>query len=127
MVQEGGEWVKTLTDPIVASNELYYSFARINVFDKEKGQCIRHLQKQISRTQTYIDKSYTQLSSLEEDVKHEEIANIIMANLHAIPERTEVIELYDFYRDKPIKVRLKPDLTPKRMLKTITEKPKMKR
>lgn len=114
MVQEGGEWVKTLTDPILASNELYYSFARINVFDKEKGQSIRHLQKQISRTQTYIDKSYTQLSSLEEDVKHEEIANIIMANLHAIPERTEVIELYDFYRDKPIKVRLKPDLTPQK-------------
>ena len=37
-----------------------------------------------------------------------------MANLHAIPERTEVIELYDFYRDKPIKVRLKPDLTPQK-------------
>jgi hypothetical protein len=50
-----------------------------------------------------------------------------MANLHAIPERTEVIELYDFYRDKPIKVRLKPDLTPQKMLKTIIEKPKMKR
>jgi hypothetical protein len=32
MVQEGGEWVKTLTDPILASNELYYSFAQNQCF-----------------------------------------------------------------------------------------------
>ncbi|WP_026995926.1 NFACT RNA binding domain-containing protein [Flectobacillus major] len=114
MLEEGGDLVKKVEDPIQASNELYYSFAKVNVFDKEKGQIIRHLQKQIHRTQVYIDKSYAQLSGLEDDIKHEEIANIIMANLHAIPERTETIELYDFYRDKPLKVRLKPDLSPQK-------------
>ena len=37
-----------------------------------------------------------------------------MANLHQIPERTERIELYDFYRDQPIIIKLKPELNPQK-------------
>jgi predicted ribosome quality control (RQC) complex YloA/Tae2 family protein len=114
LIESGGEIQKTFTDPIEASNAFYYAFTRINVFDKEKGQLIKVLQKKKNRTQAYIDKSYQQLSGLDTGIKHDEIANIIMANLHAIPERTDVIELYDFYRDKPLKVRLKPDLSPQK-------------
>ena len=114
LIKEGGEIQKTFTDPIEASNNFYYAFTKINVFDKEKLMLIKALLKQKTRCQIYIDKNYQQLSSNETGVKHDEIANIIMANLHAIPERTEVIELYDFYRDKPLKVRLKPDYSPQK-------------
>ena len=34
-----------------------------------------------------------------------------MANLHVIPERAEKAELYDFYRDQPISIKLKKDLS----------------
>ncbi len=108
------EVLKTLDDPIQASNELYYAFTKINIFDKEKGQLIKGLQKQIQRTNIYLEKSYQQLMSLDEGIKHEEIGHIIMANLHAIPERTESIELYDFYRDKPIIVKLKAEVSPQK-------------
>ena len=114
LIKEGGEIQKTFSDPIEASNNFYYAFTRINVFDKEKLVLIKVLLKQKNRCQVYIDKNYQQLSSNEKGVKHDEIANIIMANLHAIPDRTEVIELYDFYRDKPLKVRLKPDYSPQK-------------
>jgi predicted ribosome quality control (RQC) complex YloA/Tae2 family protein len=114
LIQEGGEIQKTFEDPIEASNNLYFAFTRINVFDKEKAVLIKALLKQKNRCQVYIDKNYQQLSGIETGIKNDEIANIIMANLHAIPERTEVIELYDFYRDKPLKIRLKPDYSPQK-------------
>ena len=114
LIEEGGEVQKTFDDALEASNNFYYAYTRINVFDKEKGQVIKALLKRKSRTQAYIEKNYQQLDGLDSGVKHDEIANIIMANLHAIPERTEVIELYDFYRDKPLKVRLKADLSPQK-------------
>ena len=114
LIKQGGEIQKTFNNPIEASNNFYYAFTRINVFDKEKAVLIKALLKQKNRCQVYIDKNYQQLSSIDTGVKHDEIANIIMANLHAIPERTEVIELYDFYRDKPLKIKLKPDYSPQK-------------
>ncbi|MEA5260085.1 NFACT RNA binding domain-containing protein [Arcicella aquatica] len=124
LIAEDGEIVNTFTDPLEASNAFYYAHNKINVIDKEKGVIIKILQKRKTRTQAYIDKCYQQLNSLDTGVKHDEIANIIMANLHAIPERTEVIELYDFYRDQPIKVRLKPDLSPQKSAENYYRKSK---
>lgn len=114
LIETTVEVVQEMTSPIEASNALYYASMKINVFDKEAATVVKSLQKQQQRTQTYIDKCYQQLGGLEDEVKHDEIANIIMANLHAIPERSEVVELYDFYRDRPIKIRLKSDYTPQK-------------
>jgi len=114
LVKEGGEIQKTFEDAIEASNNFYYAFTRINVFDKEKAVLIKILLKQKNRCQIYIDKNYQQIKSIETGIKNDEIANIIMANIHTIPQRTEVIELYDFYRDKPLKIRLKPDYSPQK-------------
>ncbi|MDZ7899749.1 MAG: NFACT RNA binding domain-containing protein [Arcicella sp.] len=114
LIKEGGEIQKTFDNPIEASNNFYYAYTRINVFDKEKGILIKSLLKKKARTLVYIEKNNQQFTGLDSGVKHDEIANIIMANLHEIPERTEVIELYDFYRDKPLKVRLKKDLSPQK-------------
>ena len=114
LIEEGGEIQKTFENPIEASNNFYYAFTRINVFDKEKAVLVKVLLKQKNRCQVYVDKNYQQIQHIETGIKNDEIANIIMANLHAIPERTEVIELYDFYRDKPLKVRLKPDYSPQK-------------
>lgn len=124
LIQEEGEILQTFTDPLEASNAFYYAHNKINVIDKEKGQIIKILQKKKTRTQTYIDKCYQQLAGLDTGVKHDEIANIIMANLHAIPERTEIIELYDFYRDQSIKIRLKPDLSPQKSAENYYRKSK---
>ena len=114
LIKEGGDIQKTFENPVEASNNFYYAFTRINVFDKEKAVLVKVLLKQKNRCQVYVDKNYQQIQHIETGIKNDEIANIIMANLHAIPERTEVIELYDFYRDKPLKVRLKPDYSPQK-------------
>lgn len=50
------------------------------------------------------------LLAKEKGVSHEETANILMANLHAIPDGLERVELFDFYRNQPIVIKLKATL-----------------
>lgn len=115
---------KTFTNPIEAANGFYYAYSRINVFDREKGQIVRLLQKRKQKTQLYIDSVYEKLDEMEKAIKHEEIGHILMANLHQIPERSETVELHDFYRDQPVTIRLKPDLTPQKNAESYYRKSK---
>lgn len=109
-----GEVQKTFTDPLVASNEIYYAYTKVSAIEREKSQVIRNLQKRIVKLNAYLEHQYYKLDSLEDEVKHEEIGHILMANLHEIPEKAEVVELYDFYRDKPIRIKLKAEFSPQK-------------
>lgn len=107
------------TDPLAASNRFYSAFMGQNTMDREKGDALRLLEKRLKRTQASIDTNLQRLIDLEDAVKNEEIANILMANLHQIPEKPgsrspEVVELDDFYRSTPIKIKLKTDLSPQK-------------
>ncbi|RRA97694.1 NFACT RNA binding domain-containing protein [Larkinella rosea] len=114
-----GEIRQEFTDPLAASNRFYSAFMGQNTLSREKGEALRLLEKRLKKTQAYIDANLQRLIGLDEAVKNEEVANILMANLHQIPESPgsrspEVVELDDFYRNKPIKIKLKPDLTPQK-------------
>lgn len=110
----GGEVQKTLTDPITAANEFYYAYSRVSGIDREKAAALRALTRRIQKTEAYLKVTYGKLADLKDAVGHEEVGHILMANLHQIPERAEVVELYDFYRDQPIRIRLKPEATPQK-------------
>ena len=109
---EIGTIKKKYDKAIEALNDFYISFQRQEVIEKEKGAVLRPLQKKIARTQNYLEDTFTKLVSIENNTKNEELGHILMANLHQIPERLEKVELYDFYRDVPIVIKLKPDLSP---------------
>jgi predicted ribosome quality control (RQC) complex YloA/Tae2 family protein len=111
---ETGEIEATYQDPVDALNAYYYAFIRLTGIEKEKAEILRILKKRISQTENYLENTFKKLIELEEGTKNDEIANIIMANLHQIPERAEAVELYNFYTDQPIKIRLKKDLTPQK-------------
>ena len=109
-----GDIIDTYQDSIEALNAYYYAFIRLTGIEREKAEILRILKKRISQTDNYLENTFRKLVGLEEGTKNDEIANILMANLHLIPERAESVELYDFYRDQPIKIRLKKDLTPQK-------------
>ena len=111
---EIGEVINSYQDPIEALNAYYYAFIRLTGIEKEKAEILRILKKRISQTDNYLENTFKKLVELEEGTKNDEIANILMANLHQIPERAESVELYNFYNDQPIKIRLKKDLTPQK-------------
>ncbi|WP_025761970.1 NFACT RNA binding domain-containing protein [Dyadobacter tibetensis] len=109
-----GEQPQIIADPVEALNQFYLRQVRLNGIEKEKGEIIRILRKRITQTENYLENTFNKLVKLESAVKNEEIGHIIMANLHAIPARAESVELYDFYRDKNIIVKLKKDYSPQK-------------
>jgi predicted ribosome quality control (RQC) complex YloA/Tae2 family protein len=109
-----GEVKATYTDPIEALNAFYYAFIRLTGIEKEKGEIIRILNKRLRQTESFLENTFSKLVELESAIRNDELANIIMANLHQIPARAESVELYDFYRDQPIRIKLKKDLTPQK-------------
>lgn len=109
-----GEIIASYDNAVEALNAYYYAFIRLTGIEKERAEILRILKKRLVQTDNYLDNTFKKLVELEEGIKNDEIANIIMANLHAIPERAERVELHDFYRDQLITVKLKKDLSPQK-------------
>ncbi|WP_133121581.1 NFACT RNA binding domain-containing protein [Raineya orbicola] len=105
---------KQFLSAIEALNEFYYAYARVSQFSKEHLQAIRQVEKLLEKTENYLQKTYQKLQELEESKNLEKIGHILMAHLHEIPEKAESITLTDFYTDKPITIKLKPELSPQK-------------
>lgn len=124
-----GESQQEWTDPIEATNRFYTTYNGRSTFDREKSDLLRLLEKQRKRADTLIDVNMQRLLSREEGVSHEEMGHILMANLHDIAETPggrspERVTLYDFYRDQPVTIKLKPDLSPQRNAENFYRKSK---
>ncbi len=124
---EVGQVQRTYNNPMGALDGFYVAYQKQDAIEKEKGEALRALQKQITRLQTYIDDTARKLIMLEKATKNEEIGHILMANLHQIPERAERVELFDFYGNTTILIKLKPDLNPQRNAENYYRKAKNER
>ncbi len=108
------EIVETFHTPVDAINHFYHSYLKHFTFNQQKATLIKSLETQIKKTDNYIQKTNFKLSKLENSRKNDEIANIIMANLHQIPANSTKVKLFDFYQDKTIEIKLKLGLTPQK-------------
>lgn len=109
-----GEVLETFDDPLVALNRFYTLYIRSGTLEKEKASLRTLLQKRLKKTQAYLNAQYDKLDRLDQGLSHEQIGHLLMANLHAIPERAAQVELYDFYHDRPVTIKLKEELSPQK-------------
>ncbi|WP_461098417.1 NFACT RNA binding domain-containing protein [Spirosoma luteolum] len=124
-----GDIQRETTDPLEAANRFYVGFNGLDVFDREKGNWLRVLEKRRKRAEALIEANMQRLMARESGVGHEQLGHILMANLHDIvpqagmlsPER---VTLYDFYRDQPVTIKLKPELSPQRNAENFYRKAK---
>ncbi|WP_420151862.1 NFACT RNA binding domain-containing protein [Spirosoma sp.] len=124
-----GNIIQEFDEPIEAANRFYTSFNGRSVFEHEKATWLRLLEKRRKRAQALIEASMQRLIMREEGASHEEMGHILMANLHDIPQiagaqSPERLTLYDFYRDQPITLKLKPDLSPQKNAENFYRKAK---
>ena len=98
-------------DPIEACNLLASQYFHSYLLKKEKSQLIFNIDKDIDKGNSYIEKSKHKLQLIINGIKHSEIANILMANLHVKQNHSDKIELFDFYRNQNITIKIKPRLT----------------
>ncbi|QHV95949.1 NFACT RNA binding domain-containing protein [Spirosoma endbachense] len=114
-----GEIQREFDNPIEAANRFFISYNGLNIFEREKGDLLRLLEKRRKRAESLIEVNLQRMIDREDGTSHEEIGHILMANLHDIPKGSgtkspETVTLVDFYRDQPITIRLKPDLSPQK-------------
>ena len=109
-----GEILQEFTSAIEAINAFYISHNKVNTLDDEKIEVLRKLNKEKKQTEIYLQDATRRLEMVDSVVKNEELGHILMANLHQITGRLERVELFDFYRNENIFIRLKPELSPQK-------------
>lgn len=114
-----GDIRQTFQDPLEAASRFYTTYNGLSTFEHEKASWLRLLDKRQKRAQAQMEAALQRLIATEEGASQEEMGHILMANLHDIPaeqgnKSPERITLYDFYRDQPITLKLKPDLSPQK-------------
>ncbi len=127
--QAGDPPQREFIDPLEAANRFFVAFNGLSTFELEKANLLRLIEKRRKRAEAQIEIAMQRLVQREEGASHEEIGHILMANLHDIPSTPNVksperITLYDFYRDQPIVIKLKPDLTPQKNAENFYRKAK---
>ena len=114
-----GFWPQTadynrLTDVIEALNFYNQRTMSVGGLRQQKKSLLGDIQKKIKSGLSYIQKNEIRLNSLKDDIVPEEIGHIIMANMHVIKKGEKEVLLDDFYRNQPITIKLKPDLSPQK-------------
>ncbi len=81
------------------------------LFNFQKNKISSRVKQQIKRQEGILHGANSFLQHALEAIPFEEIANILMANLHQIPRGEKEVSLFDFYRNNNILIALKKDLS----------------
>lgn len=81
-------------------------------FKQRKESLLNQLNAEKKRLLSQQLNTEKSLNQYEKQLKYDEIANIIMANLHELQIGLSKAELFDFYRNQNIIVKLKKELNP---------------
>ena len=103
---------QSFTSAIEASNHLAREFFTNQGVAQVKHRLLAQIQKEIKKSESYIDQNTSKLAEIENRRGYDELANILMANLHVdLPPSSTSIELFDFYSNEQIKIKLNPNLS----------------
>jgi predicted ribosome quality control (RQC) complex YloA/Tae2 family protein len=112
------------SSPIAASNEFFRYAVVYGSFEKEKEQLLKSLEDKLKKTNSYISKTWEKLEKLQTETSPQQLADIVMANLHQMDRNKEEHVLFDFYQDKEITVKIKRGTTPQKYAENLYRKGK---
>lgn len=111
-------------DPISICRELHLAFVRDFLFLNKKQSLGNLLKKRQSKTEKSLESYQLHLEKIKTRRSFEEIANIIMANLHQFKPDQEKITLEDFYTGQPIEIKIKRGVKPQHHAENLYRKGK---
>lgn len=99
-------------EPVSAVTEFNSFFLQTTAFTREKSSAISALRSKIATIKNYVRKTEEKLEQLETENNYRVWADLLMANLHAIPAGCSSVTLPDLYHNNhPTEIKLKPELT----------------
>ncbi len=109
-----GKILQEFDDPIKAINFFADKKTRDQSLDKEKNEFLHKLKTSLKSNENYVLKNKQKLAELEQDHHYQLWADLIMANLQSLKQGQGKIILNSFYDGKPVEIKLKSELTPKK-------------
>lgn len=104
--------------------QFYYKYAKENFIRREKKLLLKQLEKKKNQNINYINKSRAKLQEIKDKPGYNQLADIIMANMHKIPNHAKEVELFNFYTNENIKIPLKANLSPQKNAENLYRKSK---
>ena len=82
------------------------------LFKSKKEALLKKIEQALKKQKSLLFGAQTKLSYLKNQVPPDEIANILMANLHVLKKGETKAVLFDFYRNQDIEIKLKKEWSP---------------
>lgn len=109
-----GKIITESSKPIKAITDFYSSFTQTFAFNKEQTFALSSLRTKLQNSQHYISKTTLKLNELTDENNYKIWADLIMANMHVIPPRSEKVIVQNFYNNSFIEIKLKKDQSPQK-------------
>lgn len=107
-----GTIIKTYTDPLTAVTDFFHQYISTAAFRQEKQQALQLVEARLQGSVNYLAQARARKQEIEQDDQYKAWADILMANLHAIPAGADSITLPDFYHNNALTtIRLRKELT----------------
>ena len=111
-------------DPLEICDKLHTELVTKYLFQKEKDSKTQALKKEVSKTLRYIEVAQEKHQKLTSTANYKQTADVIIANLHLIDHGSKEVELFDFYENKMVTIKLKPTLSPQKLAESYYRKGK---
>ena len=109
--QNNKEYVR-FSDPILAANTFGLHFHKNFYLTREKKLSLSPIRDRLKKGVNYLDKTSRKLTDLRNTRSYQELADILMANLHVSMESNQKqINLLDFYTNREISIKVNPNLS----------------
>ncbi|MCW5910730.1 MAG: DUF814 domain-containing protein [Cyclobacteriaceae bacterium] len=119
-----GTILKQLDDPAEALNSFFHQYVSHEAFHSQKNAQLKMLHDQVKAAQNYIHKNRQKLTELQHDTHYQLWGDLLMANLHNLSIGLTHTTLTSFYDNKPVDIKLKPDLPPQKNAEVFYRKAK---
>lgn len=120
-----GDIIQQGQDPLRAANEFYARFTQTQALHQERSAALSALRAKLQASEGYYQKNFEKLADLGQDNNYKIWADLLMANLHAVPPGSERVTLDNFYNNNlPAEIKLKKDLSPQKNAEVFYRKAK---
>lgn len=119
-----GEIKKEFTSPITALKEFVQTYLAESGFERNYRLAHQNLTRKHQAATQSLRQILARLQALQTEASYAQMADVIMANLTAIPPRAESVVLFDFYQEKERVFKLKATESPQKFAERLYKKSK---
>ena len=119
-----GEIQNTFTSPLEALQEFVRLYLTEENFQKKYHQVQQELKKKLEGSRNFLEQVEYKILELEYDESYAQTADLIMANLSHIPPYATEVEVYNFYTNQQVTIKLSNKDSPQKQAEKLYKKHK---